>query len=509
MPSALCRLLIVLAAFLWTATTEAADRKALVIGMAGYAHVTPLHNTANDARMISETLDRIGFDVTTVIDASQVELLSALAGFAFRAETADLALIYYAGHGVEVQGENFLIPVDAEVRATRDIPGESVSLKDLLAAVDHARRMRVVILDSCRDNPFGGTIDVETARPAAAGIAGIASRGGGGLAPPSPDRGTLVAYAARDGQVAFDGDGANSPFALALADRIGEPGLEISLAFRQVRDAVMAATGNRQEPHTYGSLPGAPFYLAGPPELRDSVAGPDRRLAWSQIRPAQKAQLAALAETGDTRTMLGLAYMRLNPDAEDFAPSEAAALLGKAAAAGSAEAQFELAKLYETGLGVAADPARALILYRQSADQGFADAINDLGFLNYQGGLGLPRDPAGALALFERAADLRHPQAMFNFAALIDDGLVPGRGAEAAADYLYGALRSGNAEVLRLLTERPAMFTPATRRALQAVLSRHAFYDGAIDGAFGPGTQRGLRAAYGLDPAAGIEGARP
>ena len=508
MPSAICRLLILLAAALWSATAAAADRKALVIGMAGYAHVAPLRNTVNDARMIAATLDRIGFDVTTVIDVSQAELLATLADFAFRAETADLALIYYAGHGVEVQGENFLIPVDAEVRATRDIPRQSVSLKDLLAAVDHARRMRIVILDSCRDNPFGGGIEPEAATPAAV-AEGTASRGGGGLAPPAPDRGTLVAYAARDGQVAFDGDGANSPFALALADRLDEPGLEISLAFRQMRDAVMAATGNRQEPHTYGSLPGAPFYLAGPPEVRDSVAAPDRRLAWSQIRPAQKAQLAALAEAGDTRSMLGLAYMRLNPEAGDFAPSDAAALLGKAAAAGSAEAQFELARLYEAGLGVPADPARALALYRQSAEQDFADAINDLGYLNYQGGLGLPRDPARALALFERAADLRHPQAMFNFAALIDDGLVPGKGAEAAAGYLYGALRSGNADVLRLLSDRPKMFTLATRRALQEVLSRHAFYDGVIDGAFGAGTQRGLRAAYGLDTEAGAAEAGP
>ena len=129
---------------------------------------------------------------------------------------------------------------------------------------------------------------------------------------------------------------------------------------------------------------------------------------------------------------------------------------------------------------------------------GFADAINDLGFLYYQGGLGLARDPAKALSHFERAADLRHPQAMFNFAALIDDGLVPTKGPEDAAGYLYDALRSGSADVLDLLSERPTMFTDATRRALQARLAEHAFYTGSIDGDFGPGTQRGIRRAYGL-----------
>src|SRR5690606_24643872 len=227
--------------------------------------------------------------------------------------------------------------------------------------------------------------------------------------------------------------------------------LEISLLFRQVRDDVMNTTGNLQEPHTYGSLPGAPFYIAGPPELREEIAVPDRRQAWAALRPDQTAQLAALAESGDTRALLGLAYMRLNPDAEGHDPAEAARLLERAASAGDAEAQFELAKLYETGIGVSADDARALALYRQSAALGFADAIHDLGFLYYQGGLGLPRDSSRALALFEQAADLRHPQAMFNFAALIDDGLVPGKGPAESAHYLYQSLRSGSTDVLNLL----------------------------------------------------------
>ncbi|SPH18682.1 Putative beta-lactamase HcpC [Defluviimonas aquaemixtae] len=473
---------------------RAADRLGLVVGMAAYEHIAPLKNTVNDARAIADTLERIGFNVVTLTDATQDELLSTLAEFSFRAETADLALIYFAGHGVEVQGENFLIPVDAAVRSNRDVAARSVSLKDLLGAVDRARKMRIVILDSCRDNPFGDVIAPASDPAKGAGV----GRGGGGLAAPAPDRGTLVAFAARDGEIALDGDGDNSPFALALADTLARPGLEISLMFRQVRDAVLAATGNRQEPHTYGSLPGAPFYLAGAPELRGEIDVADRRVAWSRIRPDQASQLTRLASEGDTRSMLGVAYMRLDPEGRDYAPSDAAKWLEEAAGAGSAEAQFELAKLYETGLGVDADPARALALHQEAAAQGFADAINDLGFLQYHGGLGLPRNVDKALEHFERAADLRHPQAMFNFAALIDDGLVPGKGSDEAARYLYGALRAGSAEVFALLTERPTMFKDATRRALQAELRRHEFYKGAIDGDFGPGTQRSIRTAYGL-----------
>jgi TPR repeat protein len=479
------------------AGARAADRVALVLGMSDYRTIPALANAANDARLIGQTLSDIGFEVTTLIDAPSQSVFDALAAFAVSAETADLALIYFAGHGVEVQGRNYLIPADAEVRSNAEVARVSASLDDLLAAVDGARKMRIVILDSCRDNPFGDALPADTAASDGVGR-GLAPAGG--LAPPSPDRGTLVAFAAKDGQVALDGSGSNSPFARALAARLAEPGLEISLMFRQVRDLVLNETANRQEPHTYGSLSGVPFYLAGEPEDRERLAVDDRRLAWSALRPDAERQLAALAETGDTRSMLGLAYMRLNPDARDrFQPAEAAALLERAAAAGSPEAQYELAKLLEQGMGVDPDPARALDLYRQAAAQDFADAINDLGFLHYQGALGLPQDPDRALQLFERAADLRHPQAMFNFAALIDDGLVPGKGPDEAARYLYQAVRSGSRDVLALLTEQPTMFKQATRRALQGVLAENAFYEGGLDGQFGPGTQRGLRRAFGLE----------
>ncbi|MCV2864151.1 caspase family protein [Albidovulum sediminicola] len=479
-------------AVLLPVAAQAADRVALVIGMAQYRNVPALSNTVNDARLLASTLDRIGFDVTTLIDANQEELRSELERFAFRSETADLALVYFAGHGVEVAGENFLLPVDVNVRSNKDVQRQSISLKDLLHVVDSARKMRIVILDSCRDNPLGDAILQENGE-----VAG-ASRGGG-LAPPSPDRGTLVAFAARDGQVALDGDGANSPFARALSEKLAEPGLEISLMFRQVRDEVLAATRNLQEPNTYGSLSGVPFYLAGSPELREQLATDDRRMAWTAVGANQESQLRSLADSGDARAMLGLAYMRLDTGGSEFDPAQAAQLFGRAAEAGSPEAQYELAKLYEKGIGVPQDDARALELFQKAADQGFSDAVNDLGFFYYQGSFGLQRDALKALGYFEQAADLRHPQAMFNFAALIDDGIVPGKGAADAGRYLYQALRSGSAAVYQQLAERPTMFSKDTRKALQAQLAEHAFYSGAIDGDFGPGTQKAVRVAYGLN----------
>ena len=277
-----------------------------------------------------------------------------------------------------------------------------------------------------------------------------------------------------------------------------QPDLEISLMFRKVRDQVLQATGNQQEPHTYGSLSGTPFYMASTETGSSVVANADRSVAWASLKQDQEVQLAALANRGDTRSMLGLAYMRLNTVDPRYAPSEAAEYLTRAAEAGSPEAQFELAKLYEKGLGVPQDPDRALELYLQAADQDFADALNDLGFIFFQGGLNVTRDPSRALTYFEQAANMRQPQAMFNFAAMIDDGNIAGRGASDAADYLYRALRTGAEDVYALLRVEPEMFKAETRRELQRKLSEFAFYEGAIDGDFGPGTQRGIRAAYGL-----------
>jgi len=489
--------------FLWLtllpAAAFAASRVALVIGMSKYQNVGTLKNTVNDATAVADTLESIGFDVTRVVDAPLKKLLKIMDEFSFQAETSDLALIYYAGHGVEVQGQNFLVPVDADVRSNIDVQQQSVSLKQMLKVVESARKLRIVILDSCRNNPFGDAINL-AAPPVETTKSAVVTRGtGGGLAVPSPDRGTLVAFAAKDGQLALDGTGVNSPYAMALVDKFKTPGLEISLMFRQVRDSVLSATGNYQEPHTYGSLSGVPFYLAGPKKGEQSLKLNDPQGAWSQLRPDQAVQLAALADGGDTRSMLGLAYMKLNPvEKARYDPAAAVELLTRAADAGSPEAQFELAKLYEQGLGVSQDDAHALQLYQAAADQNFADAINDLGFLYYQGGLGLPQDKQTALRYFERAADLRHPQAMFNFAALIDDGLVKGKGPQDAANYLYQALRSGSSDVLNLLTERPTMFKDATRKALQKKLKEYAFYQGSIDGDFGPGTKRSIREAFGL-----------
>ena len=493
-------LLALLAVLLLAPLQAMAAKVALVIGMGTYQHVVNLKNTLNDARNVGAKLEQVGFKVTYAIDATQTELLDMMQTFSFDAETADIALVYYAGHGVEASGENYLIPVDANVKSNKDVQRVGISLKQVLKTVESARKMRVVILDACRNNPFGDLIDTTVkADPAAATSNDNRGTGPGGLAPVNPDLGTLVAYAQKDGQVALDGVGDDSPFAIALIGTLDQPSLEISLMFRQVRDKVLKATNNLQEPYIYGSLSGTPYYLAGTADGGTDIAQvSDPRVAWADVKPDQEQQLRALADQGDTRSMIGLAYIRQNPQDSRYNPAEAVKYFTRAADAGAADAQFELAKIYEQGLGVTPDPAKALELYQKSAAQGFADAINDLGFLYFQGGLGLAPDQAKGIDYFRQAADLRHPEAMFNYAGMIDNGAIPGQGPADAAKYLYQALRAGSEDVMTQLTTNGDSFTPKTRSALQKLLKEHQFYTGKTDGKFSAPTLAAIRMAFGL-----------
>ena len=468
-------------------------RLALVIGVADYAQIQRLKNTVNDTRLMARTLENLNFEVTLVEDPNLSQLRNKIRAFSFQAETADVALVYFAGHGVEFAGVNYLIPADINVDDRNGIAENSVSLDEILLSVDKARQLRIVILDSCRNDPF---INKESVNSTIA--VKDASFRRAGLASPSPERGTLVAFAAEAGQVALDGGGQNSPFALSLAQHLGTPNLEIGLVFRRIRDSVLKTTSNSQEPHTYGSLPATPYFFAGEHQSANVMESTDRRNAWSKLEADQEAMLTALAEDGDARALKGLAYMRLNPEEENYDPKRAINLLERASQTGDAEASYELGRLFEKGIGTAQDVKKALRLFRQASDANYADAINDLGFLHHQGGLGIIRDQKLAIKYFGRAAELRHPEAMFNYAALIDDGVVPGKSYKDSAQYLYNALRSGAEEVLDQLVKNPKMFKKPTRLALQKLLTDVKLYDGGIDGQIGPQTIKGLNRAYGL-----------
>jgi uncharacterized caspase-like protein len=218
-----------------------------VIGNATYAAVPKLTNPPRDAAAVAAALRRTGFQSVTVLsDLTREGLVAALIAFAREADRAEWGLVYYAGHGIEVGGVNYLVPVDARLTSDRDVELEGVSLAQVLGAVERARKLRLVLLDACRDNPF-----VSQMRRT------LGTRSvGRGLASVEPEAGTLVVYAAKHGESALDGDGSNSPFAAALVKNLVTPGLEVRRLFDFVRDEVLEATNRRQQPYSYGSLPG-------------------------------------------------------------------------------------------------------------------------------------------------------------------------------------------------------------------------------------------------------------
>ena len=233
-------------------------RVALVIGNSAYQNVPVLANAANDAAIMETTFRQAGFDVVEARhDLSALETRRALRDFADKASDADIAVIYYAGHGIEVEGVNYLIPVDAKLERDSDVFDEAFSINRILVAVQTARQLRLVILDACRDNPFSKTMQrTAGSREVARGLARIEPT----------ELNTLIAYSAKAGSIAQDGNGRNSPFTMALARHLTTPGLDLRRAFGFVRDEVLKATSNRQEPFLYGSLGGEDVTLVPVPK---------------------------------------------------------------------------------------------------------------------------------------------------------------------------------------------------------------------------------------------------
>jgi uncharacterized caspase-like protein len=248
--------LLILLGFLLCISADPASadkRVALVIGMSRYQQVAQLTNPARDADAMSALFKKAGFDVVdNERDLSISELRRVIREFSEISRDADISVVYYAGHGIEVDGTNYLVPADAKLLSDFDVEDETISLDRVLKALDAAKRLKLVILDACRDNPFAKTMKRS-----------VATRSiGRGLAKVEPAMSdTLIAFAAKAGAVASDGDGDNSPFATALVKYIAEPGLDLRLAFGRVRDDVLKSTANRQEPFVYGSLGGETMAL--------------------------------------------------------------------------------------------------------------------------------------------------------------------------------------------------------------------------------------------------------
>lgn len=230
-----------------------AKRVALVIGNSKYAHAVALPNPANDAHLIASTLRNAGFQVIEGLDQDNAGMHSLISRFTEQSYDAELAVIFYAGHGMQVDGKNFLIPVDTELTSPAHLKTRTVQIDDFMAALPAEPAIGVIILDACRDNPLARTLAASMPKSRSASF-------GSGLAPIEAKSdgvgtgGVLIAYATDPGAIAFDGNGLNSPYSAALARHLTEPGVEIQSALTRVRGQVTETTQGRQRPWHNASL---------------------------------------------------------------------------------------------------------------------------------------------------------------------------------------------------------------------------------------------------------------
>lgn len=243
--------LAAIAALLNFDTAFAAGRVALVYGNGNYQNAPKLANPANDAALIAASLKQVGFTVISVRDGDQQAMQKGLEEFGRKSQNADIALFYFAGHGIQVGGRNWLIPVDANIESSTDLPARAISANTVLELMElSGAKARIAILDACRNNPLSRSLTRASSR----GLAKIDSSAAG----------SMIIFATAPGQVALDGSGSNSPFSKALAKQILTPGLEVRQMIGRVRQDVMADTSDKQVPWVNEAIVGE-IYLASAP----------------------------------------------------------------------------------------------------------------------------------------------------------------------------------------------------------------------------------------------------
>ncbi len=450
------------------ATAE--TRVALVIGNAGYADA-PLKNPRNDAAVMSRALAAAGFDVLTVMDGDGDQLRTAIANFERRLMAPDaVALFYYAGHGVQSRGENYLIPVRNRIRTETDLVQQAVPLQTVFAAFERAAtRMNIVILDACRNNPFDRT-----------GATTFSS----GLAQVVAPAGTIIGYATAPGQIAHDGSGDHSPYTAALAQSISVAGTTLDDVFRAARRSVREVTAGRQTPWEHSSLVGAFFFQPESPRPSANLpvgaiatsSGLAEITAWQTIKSSNDrraftahltrfpnglfAELAAvkianlemalamspwlLAVNGGHQPMVDAALsgivfrqaLALDTSLASAADLEAAATLyAEASGLGSPDAMFRLGRAYDKGRGVARDLSQAARWYGLAADAKHPMAMAAMGTM-FEYGEGVVASLVDAVRLYRMAADAGDPAGSANLAFLYSQGKGVSRNA-AEARRLY------------------------------------------------------------------------
>ncbi len=423
---ALCAGLIGLALLAAALPVRAETRLALVIGNSGY-QTNALANPKNDATLIAATLTSVGFDVIKLLDADQALMKRSILDFGRRLRASDsVGLFYYAGHGVQVDGENYLIPVGADIHDQEEVALSGVSMTDLMKTMERAgSRLNIAILDACRDNPFASST----------------RSGARGLAPVTAPTGTIISYATAPGQVALDGTGDNSPYSTALAEAIPTEGAPLEEVFRSTRRKVLKLTGGKQVPWEHSSLTGDFYFkpkIAEPqgtaraddavtPESRERLA---EIKAWEKIKSTKNPdKLRAHIEAYPEGYFHELAEMRLKALETHVAPWGSEIITGSThqdPGPGRAEVLYERAVKLDAPSAKPRNLEKAAALYREAADLGLPVAMFSVGRA-YDKGRGLPRDPASAAQWYRKAADNGHAEAMASLGSMYEFGEGVGR----------------------------------------------------------------------------------
>ena len=433
-------------------TAHAEKRVALVIGNSAYRAVPALPNPAADARLMSDTLLSLGFFVVgggAQLDLDKAGFDDALRKFGAELTGADVALFYYAGHGVETHGLNYLVPVDAHPLDEADIFAQMIGISGILDQLEKSgTRINLILLDACRDNPFSGH--------------GVRSTNGGLAQMPAPV-GTLISFATQPRSVSLDGVDGHSPYTRALVEAMLRPGSGLFKTFNEVGLAVAKATQGQQLPWVSSSPISGNFYFAGKratEEAKQAPDPPDAPAAASLVHEARLSpaddplrhdlitdcdRLAAMPyDTGHAPSLPGVEPDKINvtaaaaacndaiqryPDVARFVfeagrvatvrkdYAAARRLYEQAAAAGYAMAMNNLGGVYEGGDGVPVNYVEAARWYGKAAAAGEPIAMVDLGWL-YETGHGVTRDYAEAVRLYEAAAKAGVPAGMNNLGLL-------------------------------------------------------------------------------------------
>ena len=517
----LCRrfLIALLCAFAALAAMQteavAGVRLALVLGNSKYQAVPTLDNPSNDAADLAQALRGIGFEVIEERDATREGMAKAVRDFSERLRSADVAVFFYAGHGMQMNGENYLLPVDAKIETPADVRFNTINLTDIQQEMEGTGRANIIILDACRNNPFIEKL--------AHGGRATPNRGLGRIE--AMGQGSLIVYSTQPNNVALDGTGRNSPFTAALLKHIATPGVEVRQMISRVRGDVLEATGQKQTPWDSSSLvgdvylaaPPAPIVIASTPTAAPSQPAPGslQQTASVAAQAAQSAdpqrvaapppavaasgpaaeceRLAAPAPPFATPEQLKIANNR------DFAAAapicEAAVninpndprlqyLLGnlyrtlknylvalphltKAADADYAPAQDALGVLFATGRGVVKDPKRAFDLFSKAAAAGLPSGINNLGSV-YANGLYVKEDDAKALDLYEKSIEAGYSFALAEAGVMYFNGKGTPRDYNAAAQYFQQAadLNDGySLKFLAIMYERGLLGAPDPAKA--------------------------------------------